>query len=437
MNNNSKRHFIIMVHFRNPYIEVAGSERVIISQERNMRAKGVETIILFPIQKQILECQIYGWGIIHNAKLVSVTTVRGVIRYLNNINDGNICDGLIIHNFHGINLEDLEMILNGFSRIIIFVNDFSSCCTQFNLCFNDDYYCGNAAIYQEKCNECVYYDSGKQLQKKVKKMLSNNKQFMVVAPSESAANIWHTAYTSFDIRSIKVVPLQKVNEKKRLVAGDGAYLDTIRVAYVGNPQKIKGWNEWIKLVDSLHDMGKDSNYEFYHLGNCNVERKYIKHIPVSIKRDGNEAMIKALKENKINVALLFSGWPETYSYVYYECLAADVFVVTSSISGNICNQVLTNRNGIVLNPDYKSLYYFFSDYPKVADSLKKYYMSQREIPMLYADNDEYLELLSESPFNSTFSREDSMAEILSSKLAKYLYFAKHFSDLAKKKREDK
>ena len=65
-------------------------------------------------------------------------------------------------------------------------------------------------------------------------------------------------------------------------------------------------------------------------------------------------MVVELMKNSIDISFLWSIWPETYSYTYYESFAAGSFVITNNLSGNIADQVRNNKNGIVLE-DYSEL----------------------------------------------------------------------------------
>ena len=60
-------------------------------------------------------------------------------------------------------------------------------------------------------------------------------------------------------------------------------------------------------------------------------------------------MTKKLRENKIDVVLLLSKVPETYSYTYYESIAAGAFIISYDVSGNIADQTNRRGNGIVFS----------------------------------------------------------------------------------------
>ena len=58
-------------------------------------------------------------------------------------------------------------------------------------------------------------------------------------------------------------------------------------------------------------------------------------------------MIDSLKEYGIDIVYLSSVCPETFSYTYYEAYEAGCFVLTREGSGNICDQVKKQGNGLV------------------------------------------------------------------------------------------
>ena len=100
---------------------------------------------------------------------------------------------------------------------------------------------------------------------------------------------------------------------------------------------------------------------------------------VSILKSGKEAMIKALRKNKIHIVVLFSCCPETYSYTYHEATAAGCYIVTNDESGNIAYMVDKNGNGIVLKNSTESLYQFLKNEEKVRKEYQSYLNSNFKI----------------------------------------------------------
>ena len=96
----------------------------------------------------------------------------------------------------------------------------------------------------------------------------------------------------------------------------------------------------------------------------------VNNIPVSFLDEGPDAMVKALRECQIDIAFLWSIWPETYSFTLYEAFAANCFVVTNSMSGNIAEQIRNNSRGIVFN-DEAEMRLFFNNLLRVKEAIRR------------------------------------------------------------------
>ena len=97
-------------------------------------------------------------------------------------------------------------------------------------------------------------------------------------------------------------------------------------------------------------------------------------------------MLKALRENKIQVAILWSICPETFSFTYYECFAAGVFVITNQNSGNIEAMVRENKNGIILR-DEMELLYFLSNPEMLKEKIMDWVERDYNCPEILREND--------------------------------------------------
>lgn len=93
-------------------------------------------------------------------------------------------------------------------------------------------------------------------------------------------------------------------------------------------------------------LGK-SRFEFFYFGSAieEAESDGAKGVVVDFNRPDSLGMVEQLKNNKIDIAFLWSNCQETYSYTYYEAFEAGCMIVTSDHSGNITDQVLKNKNG--------------------------------------------------------------------------------------------
>ena len=102
-------------------------------------------------------------------------------------------------------------------------------------------------------------------------------------------------------------------------------------------------------------------------------------------------MTEMLRELKVDCVILWSGCPETYSYVYYECFAANTFILANNLSGNIAKQVIKNGNGIVLS-GREELADLLSDSDKLRNLVVDYRERRRYGPMELVENDEIIVL---------------------------------------------
>jgi glycosyltransferase involved in cell wall biosynthesis len=112
---------------------------------------------------------------------------------------------------------------------------------------------------------------------------------------------------------------------------------------VGYEHPNKGWAEWKQLASRL----RRDDYEVYVLGSCNEVLPEVRYIPVSFVQEGNDAMVQALRREKIDLAFLWSLVPETYSFTLFESMAAGCFILTNPHSGNIAAQVAESGRGLV------------------------------------------------------------------------------------------
>ncbi len=163
-----------------------------------------------------------------------------------------------------------------------------------------------------------------------------------VAPSEVAKDVWGKTYPQYKDR-VMVIYHQTMEGSftdNKDVKHDGQPLN---VAFVGYQRPLKGWDIWYDAVKKIH---KDVNYKFFQFGTVSTHVDYITEVEVDFTKDLN-SMINQLRASNIDVAILWSMLPETYSYTFYEAMAANAFILTNNKSGNIAYQVKRFCNGLV------------------------------------------------------------------------------------------
>lgn len=268
-----------------------------------------------------------------NGHKIGICYLETVISLLSN-NISNI----IIHNLISLDYNYLELLLKNikYNNLLYYIHDFSCICSSIKMIYNNNMYCNGIMTKWSLCESCTENTSKNNIYSYHKKLFDKN--IILICPSDNTKNYIRFA---FDINEnkIKVLPHfnYRVNKVKEVKLNK-----KIRIAYVGYRDKEKGWNVFREIVEKFK--GK---YDFYCLGKTDDHIEGVKEYPVSFIENGTLAMVDEIKKHKIDVAVLWATWPETYSYTYYECYAANTFIITSTESGNIQEQIIKNKNGVV------------------------------------------------------------------------------------------
>jgi hypothetical protein len=106
----------------------------------------------------------------------------------------------------------------------------------------------------------------------------------------------------------------------------------LRIAHLGSASFHKGWHIFERLA-CAH--ANDARYEFVHLGLGSMPSQRYACDPVRVTGQRRDAMIDAVVRNRIDVAIIWSLWPETFCFTVHEALAGGAFVVTRRGSGNV------------------------------------------------------------------------------------------------------
>lgn len=235
------------------------------------------------------------------------------------------------------------------------VHDYSSLCTGYNLLRNHVAFCHAPALDSVGCSVCVFEASRMENARYLQQMF-RTANFTVVAPSESALNIWRNS-SNLPHKAVMVQEHCRLTysddrpRKRRKAESRGSAGDPVRVAFVGFPVHHKGWPAFERLVE---ETWIDPAYRFYHFSKTSgtVHTSRIRHVDVSVSPDRRDAMVDLLGEHEIDIVTILAPWPETFSYVTFEALAAGCDIVTLADSGNVAAVVgQTGRGRIFSNED--------------------------------------------------------------------------------------
>jgi hypothetical protein len=117
------------------------------------------------------------------------------------------------------------------------------------------------------------------------------------------------------------------------------------------------------LILNLVSQSRKKPYKFYHFGSNNSLQNIseIENIAISVTPSSRDEMINSLREKTIDVALILSPWPETFSYTTHEAFAAGAAVMTLIDSGNVAAKVKETGQGIVVDGEEGLISLFQSD----------------------------------------------------------------------------
>ncbi|HEY0421272.1 MAG TPA: hypothetical protein VGC80_17280, partial [Acetobacteraceae bacterium] len=83
-------------------------------------------------------------------------------------------------------------------------------------------------------------------------------------------------------------------------------------------------------------------------------------VPTRVTPERRHAMTEALAAHGIDLLVLGSPWPETFSYVAHEAMAAGTDLVALADGGNVPDAVRRHRGGVVLRDAEAAVRFFTS-----------------------------------------------------------------------------
>lgn len=248
-----------------------------------------------------------------------------------------------IHSLIGFGLAVLEGLrqIAQQTRTYLWLHDYSTLCDGFNLLRNDLAFCGGPGADSVECAVCVYGTERKARQSRLQEWFDRVNP-VVVAPSEAALNIWKCASTPLTVASSIVVPhwtLLPTERRKRKKNSP------IRVAFVGYAVSSKGWPIFSEIVDTL---AHTDTYEFYHfIKGGNSPNSTVKGVDCTVTSTDRLGTSTLMSQNSIDVVMIMSPWPETFSYVAAEALIAGCTIVCFECSGNVAALANKTKQGLI------------------------------------------------------------------------------------------
>ena len=404
---------VISISYGNYTKGVGGTDKFILTQQNIFLKKDTTFFHIFPVNRINKYIQIKNsnvWGLTVDGKYKGMFSTnqinKKILHYVNKKNADLKC--IYLHHLKDINLFEIDKILE-FCNIPIYfyLHDYMTICPAKGLINSNNVFCGSSFPNESKCIKCSYYNKNTVIRKNqiVKLLNKYSKNITFIAPSMAAKNVWCKTYPNFSDNVIVInhqTLFGKYDGNNEIINPN----EPIRIAFVGYQSNIKGWNEWEKAVKKAYSNNR--NEKFYQFGTVNDHIDFVEEVEVDFKKNLN-AMTDALRNKNIHCAVLWSIWPETYSYTYYEALSSNTFILTNSLSGNICDQVHIRKNGFVAdNPnDLESL---LDDEENLRKMINNYRINQEiKIPLSLKENEEIIDkslaILSKNDFLRELKKE--------------------------------
>ena len=378
---------VLIIANTNPYVFSDGVKKYIQEQDLVFRNNGIDSLTFFPIIRRFnFGRMMHLWGCVirMNEKKIYRTLDDEHFKMLVK-NYGVQIDTILIHHLKDVNTDVLQQVLSLCrGRVVFYVHDYYSCCTSINLLRNGRCFCGNSILDKKKCSGCEFYEKSLKTKYEIENLLISVKpRLEIIAPSDVAASYWVEAFPQFQ-KKVRVVGHQIFSGKYQENCENIPENESLRIAFVGAGDYLKGVDYWKNAVTHL---AQNKKVSFYHFGRSYWINDNVKQFNVGVNSKKYESMISALRKNKIHVAVLNSFVPETYSYTYYEACASNCYIITNVNSGNIAYEVSKNHNGIVLsNP--ADLTQCLGNVEKLKNDVNEFRKKKQYGPLIISQNND-------------------------------------------------
>jgi len=262
---------------------------------------------------------------------------------------------LVVHALHGHTPEAVMRLARAANvdKAFFWIHDYFSLCPGYNLLRNGISYCGAPPVDSSACTVCLFGEERGEHTLRMQELFSAV-SFTVLAPSVAALEIWECS--RLPRKRTLVLPHCRLDSDPGIPAEVLRHVDgVVRVAFLGYPALHKGWPVFERLLEEFKN---SSIYEFHYLGKDAPKRARLKSTHVEVTEHHRSAMVDAVSETRIDFAVLWSIWPETFSFASFEALAGGARVLTFRGAGNVARLVSENGFGHVFETEDDLISFF-------------------------------------------------------------------------------
>ena len=351
---NFSNRYVLALSFGNYLKGDGGTDKVIAEHQRLFNNAGISYIQIAPVGKKADKKRRPFYTMVVDGQYSNLLEEASLSCFLDGLRlKGHSLCGIFIHHLLKFKLDFIEKICDSTDAPIFFMlHDYYSICKQYKLINSNGVYCGTGSPTKHKCKACRYFEENRDHTKIISIFYDKYRdRITIISPSKAALNIWNESYGDLGL-SYKVIPHQKLESKYKKEESQNSI---INIAFIGKLVYPKGSELWEEIITSI--IPNNNQYKAYYMGVSENNSNSVEKVNVFVTPNEPDAMVNALRKHNIDVVLLWSIWPETYSYTYYEAFAADCFVLTSVYSGNIAGMVSENGNGKVFGSEHDVLRY--------------------------------------------------------------------------------
>jgi len=360
----STRKFVVFLGHADYLVSGGGTEKYQADDLIVLNANGYDVVQIYPLPYNNRHLYGVNWNDRSLAKGVTSGQIRDLVTFLRNL-----------ENFFSFNIHHLlgweDQFLWWFvsevkgAKLLLYLHDFYSLCPSKHLLHDDQKYCGYLESHDDGvvCRSCRYEHRLKDWRNMFSAIFDVAEH--VICPSVILADAIGRTY-AVDAQKLRICEhLRTVVTDRPVSKGKNKKL---KVAYLGYRKNYKGWDVFRAIYKNPQ---LSRHYDFYHIGsNLNLRTIGLNRVSYSFHKNPLAA-VDALLKHEIDLVLLLSLVPESYSFTLHESFAAGVPVIALEQSGNIAWKINKGEVYGRVFPDDDSLIAFLGDFHEVGRLLDK------------------------------------------------------------------
>ncbi len=234
-------------------------------------------------------------------------------------------------------------------------------CQSYVLLRNDEFFCKAPHASSLDCRTCCYGVGLAAHRIRIRTFCEEAKP-VILSPSKVGLDVLESmeglSFLPAEVSPLARLVAEKATPDFRHDAGE----QPLRVAFLGAKAPHKGWKIFKTLALRFV---QDKRYRFYYFG-CSSDSSQVEgihNIDVHVTVEHRTAMIEAVANERIDVVVNWSLWPETFCFTVYEALAAGAYVIARSGSGNVWPVIRDNApdQGMLVADEHALYAVFESD----------------------------------------------------------------------------